>query len=477
MRWATYLYAMAGLLALNMPAAAAAAAPAFRHILYVIQENRTPDNLFGSNPHFEPGVDIAVTGTNSAGTVIQFGPVALNGCYDISHKHAAFEDGYAGAWDQEPLSRPVPPCRIPENPQYKYVDNSRGEINPYFDLAKSYGFANRMFQTNQGPSFPAHMFLFAGTSAIAPAAHILVAENPAAKTASGQPIMQSGCIAPSAQRVALINPAGSETAVHGIYPCVDFPSLPDLLQAQVPKLSWQYYATSPSSIWTSPSAVRHICQATGPATARVCGGPEWTRNVHANNPARVLTDIAGCRLAAVTWVTPDAQFSDHAAINKGGGPSWVASIVNAIGGQHCTDGESYWNDTVIFVTWDDWGGWVDHVRPFAVPQPPHFGAGYIYGFRVPLLVISAYTKPGTVSNGTYDFGSLLYFAEQNFHLGFIGDLARPPVRYADFYAAARGAMPEFFTRATPRPFVKLAAPHDAAYFTALAPSAEGPDDD
>ena len=71
----------------------------------------------------------------------------------------------------------------------------------------------------------------------------------------------------------------------------------------------------------------------------------------------VLTDIATGQLAQVTWVMPDGTASDHAVANNGSGPSWVASIVNAIGNS------PYWANTAIIITWDDWGGWYDHVAP------------------------------------------------------------------------------------------------------------------
>jgi phospholipase C len=72
-------------------------------------------------------------------------------------------------------------------------------------------------------------------------------------------------------------------------------------------------------------------------------------------PSQVLIDIANGNLANVVWVTPTAAASDHAGITNGSGPSWVARVVNAIGGSQ------YWNTTAILVTWD--GGWYDHVVP------------------------------------------------------------------------------------------------------------------
>ena len=82
----------------------------------------------------------------------------------------------------------------------------------------------------------------------------------------------------------------------------------------------------------------------------------------------------------------------------------MASIVNAIGNS------PYWSNTAIFITWDDWGGWYDHVPPHSIIN------SYEYGFRVPLIVVSPYAKPGYVSHVTHDFGSILKFIEQNFGL-------------------------------------------------------------
>jgi phospholipase C len=136
-------------------------------------------------------------------------------------------------------------------------------------------------------------------------------------------------------------------------------------------------------------------------------GGEWAANVDLV-PADVLTDIAGCRLSNVSWVIPDGRNSDHAGgTTTTGGPSWVAAIVNAIGTANaCDDGAGYWSDTAILVTRDDWGGWYDHVAP-SVPAGPQ--GHYQYGFRVPLLVVSAYTPKGYVNDVPHDFGSVLRF--------------------------------------------------------------------
>jgi len=453
---------------LSCLAAPAQSAPTFAHIVIVFQENRTPDNIFGSNPTFEPGVDIATSGLT---------PEPLDGCYDISHSHASFEDALNSGFAAEPTSHKKG-CTLPSSPQFKYVDNSTGTVQPYFDIATNYGFANRMFQTNEGPSFPAHQFIFGGTSQPSVDSPLFAAENMSVKGDV------AGCAAASGQRVKLIDGYGSETSNAPIFPCFEHNTLVDLLGATTPPITWRYYAPNPGSIWLAPNAIQHICQ---PGTVKKklqCTGPDWTNgDIVANNPAQVLTDISNCNLQGVSWVIPTAEESDHASINNGTGPAWVASIVNAIGQQAaCPNGETYWNDTAIIISWDDWGGWYDHVPPFAVnvqpTDPPAWGDGYTYGFRVPMLVVSAYTPPGYVNNKVHDFGSILYFIEHNFGLGFIGGSDMSTYgQYADYHARSRGWLSEFFTRGTPRSFVAIPARYNARYFIQAPHSMAGPDND
>ena len=106
--------------------------------------------------------------------------------------------------------------------------------------------------------------------------------------------------------------------------------------------------------------------------------------------------------------------SDHSwDVRNVSGPSWVANIVNAVGQSTCKnpDGSSYWDSTAIIVTWDDWGGWYDHEAPWIEPFPQ---GGFQMGFRVPLIVVSAYTPRGHINNVRQDFGSVIRFIERNF---------------------------------------------------------------
>ena len=236
-----------------------------------------------------------------------------------------------------------------------------------------------------------------------------------------------------------------------MYPCFEHQTLADLLDAG--GISWKYYTTGPGSILTAPNAINHICQPNAPYGGQ-CMGPDWISDV-VFNPAQVLTDIGDCQLAGVTWVTPNGPESDHPRSNTGEGPSWVASIVNAVGNNaKCPDGEVYWNNTAILITWDDWGGWYDHEPPTLLAKAQ---GDYQYGMRVPFIVVSAYTAAAHVDNNRSDFGSILRFIEQNF------GIAEGALNFAD--ARATTDLAGFFNlNQAPRVFTTIPARFSAHYF-------------
>jgi phospholipase C len=428
------------------------------HVVIIFQENRTPDNLFQDPVLIANGADIASSGVNSLGQTIPLIPIDLGTAgsdpqnYDLSHAHAAFVSMYdGGKMDGADLIPCMPAANCPPNahpnPQFKYVNTA--DVQPYFALAEQYSFGDRMFQTNQGPSFPAHQFILSGTSAPTATSNLFAAEN---LSGGGT----AGCIATPGTTVALIDPSGNESSSQ--YPCFEHATLSDLLDAK--SVSWRYYAPSAGSIWTAPDAIQHICQAQTESGKLACTGSDWSNVIIPQT--QVLTDIANNQLASVSWVIPDGGTSDHAESNNGSGPSWVASIVNAIGGS------SYWSNTAIIITWDDWGGWYDHVPPQKViDDGSSWGSGYVYGFRVPLIVVSPYAKAGYISHVNHDFGSILNLIEEAYGL--------PSLGYADAYADDLSDCFDF--NQTPIPFKTIDAPLNAAHFLNDRSPKTDPDDD
>lgn len=335
-----------------------------QHVVVIMQENRTFDNLFNGFP----GADSAQSGM-SQGTPVQLTAVPLAESTDLDHAHRA----WWRAWDHGKMDGFADSTA--QDPMYAYSYVRPRDIAAYWNLARTYTLSDRMFQSNTGPSFPAHQYMIAGQS------------GGAAEAPSASPW---GCDAPAGTTVPLVGPEGGD--LPGPFPCFDYQTIGDVLDQA--GISWRYYsptALNDRSAYTGFEAIRHIFY-----------GQDWDSNV-ISPQTTVLTNIAEGHLAHVTWVVPDLAHSDHPGNNSSEGPDWVASIVNAIGASR------FWNSTAIFITWDDWGGWYDHVAP---NQLDNMGPG----FRVPLIVVSPYAKHGYVSHQAAETASLLTYIEKNFRL-------------------------------------------------------------
>ncbi len=458
-----------------------------QHVIIIFQENRTPDNLFqglhgvkGSN-----GVkyDIQSYWVNSSGVHKALAPVGLATNFDLSHSHGNFvNESTAPSTAVVPgcggtSTNAVYGCAASTWNQFMYVDNVQSLtstnlygtkltthiLDPYITMAKRWGWANYMYQTNQGPSYPAHQFIFGGTSAPTPtddSQGTFVSENftPSSSFA--------GCLANTSAMNFLIDSSGTETPYGGTLGdfCYSRNTMATLLDNNPTPISWKYYAPAAGSIWTAPNSITAICQPNSSFT--VCNGTEWATKVvfpfkNGYGAAPFLNDLQNCQLPAVSWVIPDGKWSDHASSNTGLGPSWTAAIVNAVGGFNNSCG--YWANTAIVLTWDDWGGWFDHEAPWKLAAP---WTNYSYSFRVPLIVISAYTKPGLVSTvQPEDFGSVLNMIQGIF----FGPTHEQQLGFAD--ARSSNDLREFFTD-TAQPYgATIPAVEDINYFLNLpAPS-------
>lgn len=463
-----------------------------KNVIVVIEENRTPDNLFQAMCN--PATNNCGTGSNqfnlqSTGLCLYQGhdyqvplkALTLINCSDPGHGHIDWttlynSNGMGGGMDgacarsaactNGSLYQCPSPFSQLDCTRYSFVDNSSGVIQPYLDIAAQYGWANYMFQTNQGPSFPAHQFLISGTSApdskMVPLYSYFAVGNPS----NGND--DAGCAASSGTTETLISPTGDESI--NVYPCFEHPTLTDLLDSATPPIPWRYYSGLANSIWTAPNAISHICNNDnnnhGCGTLSNPPNHDWANNVAPflerspteNTLAPLLNDLlpGNCNFPAnwpggVIFVVPDGRWSDHpqdgvgvGAQRVGLGADWVANIVNAIGLNNCTTGnQPNWSNTVILITWDDWGGWYDHVLPYNYSAnggkggyTNGTGEQYVYGFRVPLLVVSEWVKSdsglgGHISNVDHDFGSILSFIEQTYG---ITSNVYPAYEYADFFA-------------------------------------------
>jgi phospholipase C len=339
------LFVQALLLVALLGAVAHAQFPSqIQHVVIVFQENRTPDNLFqglhglkGSN---NVKYDIQNYWLDSTGKHKPLAPVGLATNFDLSHAHRAFvSESTAPSAALVPGCNGIPNaavfgCATTTSNQFMYVDNAQPLkstnlygtnltthiLDPYLTMAKRWGWANYMYQTNQGPSYPAHQFIFGGTSAPSQAddqVGTFVSENFFPFNAF------AGCLADTTAFNFLIDSSGTETLYGGKLGdfCYGHDTMATLLDRSA--ISWKYYAPAAGSIWTAPNSIAAICQLD--STYTNCSGSEWMTNVifpFTGNYGTVpfLNDLQNCQLPAVSWVIPDGRWSDHAVASKGLGP-------------------------------------------------------------------------------------------------------------------------------------------------------------
>jgi phospholipase C len=378
-----------------------------KHVVIVIQENRSFDNLFSTFPN----ADGTMRGKMSNGRSVRLHQIDLYYPEYLLNSHAAFvteyDDGKMDGWNQVKVGSVL--CA---RCAYAYVNPA--QIRPYWTMAREYVLADHMFPDESSGSFTGHQDLIRGDTAINKTESLI--DNP-----SNSPW---GCDAPSITRTPLITKGGQ--VINGPFPCFTYDTLRDALDAK--KISWKYYVPPllgnlPGLYWDAFDAIK-----------KVRYGPEWSANVIMPEK-KIFKDIQAGSLAGVSWVIPDGANSDHAGFAKHDtGPSWVAQVVNAVGKSR------FWDSTAIVVVWDDWGGWYDHVPP---PQLTYAGLG----FRVPMIVIS-------------QFGSVVKFVEQVFGLATLGTSDRRSASILDVFD---------FTQ-KPRKFEPIAAPYSQQFFEQQPPS-------
>lgn len=393
-----------------------------QHVVFIIQENRSFDDMFQGYP----GADTVSYGRDSSGKKIALQPVPLSRQYEVDHSLQAMLEACDGAG-----TIPGTKCRMdgfnnetgfggPPNPQYVYVPHR--DSKPYFAMAREWVLADRTFQSQLDESFVAHQYAIAAQ----------------ADSTVDLPTLRWACGQGKKDTVSTITP--QRGIGPSISPCFDYTTLADELDAA--KLSWRFYAAryghslhSNGGEWSGFQSVKHIRF-----------GPGW-KNVMSPN-WKFITDVRAGTLANFTWITPVCADSDHINCGGGYGPSWVASLVNTVGKSR------FWKSTAIFVIWDDWGGLYDHV-------PPPYRDNDGLGFRVPLLVISPYAKRGHVSHEQYETASVLRFAEDLWGLGRLAA--------ADRRAKSPASDCFDFTQ-EPRSFVRIDAPHPPKFFMGPLPN-------
>jgi len=390
---------------------------AIKHIVILMQENRSFNNIFAGFP----GATTAMSGSCKVGTkycpkggVVPLKAITLESSNqsgfgdDISHSHAAFElecdpnasnvcqmDGFNQITFGQGLYGP-PAKDYP----YSYIEPK--ETKAYWDFAKQYGLADKMFFTDTASSFIAHQMILSGT-----------VELNDRESLTDQPSNPPwGCDAFAGTTTPVIFKNG-RVSQYGPFPCfTQYGTMADLLDAA--KVSWKFYVQPlhgdfSGSVWNGYDAIKKIRY-----------GPDW-KNIRTPE-TKILADVKNGALPSVSWVIPALANSDHPASGCNYGPRWITDVLNTIGTSQ------YWNSTAVIVLWDDWGGWYDPVPP---PQTNYTSLG----FRVPMFVVSPYAKTHSISETQYEFGSILKFIEETFGLGSLNTTDATATSIGDMFDA------------------------------------------
>jgi phospholipase C len=348
-----------------------------QHVVVIMQENRSFDTYFG----MYPGADGIPAGTCvpdplNGGCVQPFhDPNDLNrgGPHGAANANADIDGGKMDGFVAQ-AERGRKGCRNPNNPAcgggrasdvmgYK----TGADIPNYWAYARNFVLQDHMFESARSWSLPSHLFMVSGWS------NTLLQPDPE------QP---------------------------GNAPDYTWTDLTYLLHKY--GVSWKYYVAEGTQPDCDDDAMACAPKAQKVGTPEIWNPLPDFETVHQDGQlgniqtaSHLFADARDGHLPAVSWVVPNNHYSEHPPALVSDGQFWVTSIVDTI--MRGPD----WKSTAIFLAWDDWGGFYDHVSP-----PTVDGNGY--GLRVPGLVISPYARKGYVDHETLSFDAYLKFIEDDF---------------------------------------------------------------
>ncbi len=350
-----------------------------KHVVFIMKENRTFDQYFGQFP----GADGATTGKLSTGQTIPLWRAPDIMFHDIDHTwwpaRSAYDDGKMDQFDLINNGN--------VNGDYEsYTQMTKQDIPNYWSYAQHFVLADHTFQSSNSPSYSGHFYSIAaadeGTITI-----------PFLPNGTAAPLW--GCDASSDTAIAQMDAQG---AIFNVFPCFDPPTLADSMNSADPAITWKFYAPPYGVGGYQHSAFDYV--------KHIRDSNYWDTNIVPYT--QFITDAQGGNLPQVSWIIGPTKLNEHPPGSTCVGENWTVELLNAV----MQGPAEQWESTAIFLTWDEFGGFYDHV------PPPHVDE-YGFGPRVPLIIISPYAKAGKISHTTYEFSSIVKFIEENFGLPFL----------------------------------------------------------
>jgi phospholipase C len=374
----------------SAPATAASEIKKIRHVVVIMQENRSFDSYFGTYPGAD-GIPrgVCVPDPNIRGCQRPYhdasdrnsgGPhTAQNAIADVD---GGKMDGFVEQAEHAGACKSTvdPSCAASHPDVMGY--HTRNELPLYWSLADGFVLQDHMFEPNLGWSLPSHLFMVSGWSA--------------------------SCTAPDDPMSCKSNNGDLQYRYGGDHSFA-WTDLTYLLHAE--KVSWAYYIKQGTQPDCGDGAATCAPRQQNLGTPSIWNPLPDFNTVSRDKQESNIQDISrfydaaiGGHLPNVSWVVPDDQVSEHPPSLLSAGQNYVRTVINAL-----VKGRE-WNSTAIFLSWDDWGGFYDHV-----PPPSVDGLGY--GLRVPGLVISPYARKGFIDHQVLSFDAYLKFIEDDFLSG------------------------------------------------------------
>ncbi len=359
------------------------------HVVVLVRENRTFDNLFTGFP----GAETTTFGVRSTGAHVPL-RLAPDGDLpgDIRHSHPGAIMAFAGG-AMNGFDRNAQLHSDTGNPLGPFVHYAEAQIPNYWQYARRYVLADHFFSTALTCSSPGH---FAFWTAQTP-----IIDNPdCTGTLCGN---GSGCLAPRSTVTTLYQATcavRSSTAA----PCLDVPTVVDAFPSA---LTWRVYA--------EPNANANGIVSSPLAMARGITRNRAAYMAHMGAQSTLIPDLEAGRQANLVVAHVGGAAGEHPPAGLCAGENFAVRVVNAVmRGPH-------WNDTAILLTYDDWGGFYDHVRP---PQERCSNGDHVHlGFRLPLIVVSPYARRSNDPAHPYVFHGV---TEQSSVPRLVEDLFRLP---------------------------------------------------
>jgi phospholipase C len=359
--------------AIPVESAMAAVTSKIKYVLVIVKENHTFDNYFTgfSGASWSKKAKISSIETECR-------PIAPEGTIGTPcHTNCCGRHAYSGG-SMDGFESAGTSCGASDQGLYPYIRYREDQIPNYWRLAKDFVLADHYFSTTLGPSAPGHeVFWFSQSTSIG---------DP---KCTGGNCSGSGCDSKGIT-IEAMNPLTCST--QRVKPCFDLPVLPQRLPSG---FTWMDYG--------NPIAAQ---------SKWVHSQPNWQK--HFRGSTSLAQDIHDGKQANLTIAhVSGGPSSEHPPEDPCHGENYTVKVIKeAMASPH-------WNEMAIFVTWDDWGGFYDHVKPSV--HVCKNGQEFENGFRLPLIIVSPYAKKGVVLHDDVEQASIPKFIENQWNMGYMHD--------------------------------------------------------